>query len=87
MTDSQTIRVTLSTLTYGGDAIGRLPDGRAVFVQFALPGETVRARIVEGRKGFARAVLLEVLDASPERIKPRCRHFTTCGGCHYQNLP
>jgi 23S rRNA (uracil1939-C5)-methyltransferase len=75
MADSQTIKVTLNTLTYGGEAMGRLPDGRAVFVPFALPGETVRARIVEGRKGFARAELLSILDASPDRIKPRCKHF------------
>jgi 23S rRNA (uracil1939-C5)-methyltransferase len=87
MTDSQLIRVTLSTLTYGGDAMGRLPDGRAVFVQFGLPGETVRARTVEGRKGFVRAVLVDVIGASPERIKPRCPHFAACGGCHYQNMP
>ena len=37
-----TYDIQLTALTYGGDAIGRLPDGRAVFVPFALPGERVR---------------------------------------------
>jgi 23S rRNA (uracil1939-C5)-methyltransferase len=79
--------VTLTTLAYGGDALGRLPDGRAVFVPFALPGETVRARSVDEKRGHVRAELVEVLAASPNRIEPRCRHFRACGGCHYQHLP
>lgn len=84
---SEICEITLTTLTYGGEAMGRLADGRAVFVPFGLPGETVRARVVFQRKNFARAELLEVLTPSPERITPRCRHFGECGGCHYQMLP
>lgn len=79
--------VRLTALAYGGDALGRLPDGRAVFVPFALPGETVRLRLVEEKRGHARAELLEVLEPSPERIAPRCVHFGVCGGCHYQHMP
>lgn len=79
--------ITLSTPVYGGDAMGRLEDGRAVFVPFGLPGERVRVRLVEEKRGFARAELVEILEASPQRIKPRCIHFGLCGGCHYQNLP
>ncbi len=81
-----TLDLTLAALTYGGDAMGRLPDGRAVFVPFALPGETVRVRVTEEKRGHARAELLEVLNPSPRRIRPRCRHFGICGGCHYQHL-
>jgi 23S rRNA (uracil1939-C5)-methyltransferase len=73
--------------TYGGNAMGRLPDGRAVFVPFGLPGERVRIRLTEEKRGFARGELLEILEASPLRIAPRCVHFGVCGGCHYQNLP
>jgi len=79
--------ILLTTLAYGGDAMGRLEDGRAVFVPFGLPGERVRIRITEEKRGFARGELLEVLEASPHRIVPRCKHFGVCGGCHYQNLP
>ena len=80
------VDITLEKLVYGGDALGRLPDGRAVFIPFGLPGERVRARLVEEKRGFARAELLDVLDKSSERIKPRCRHFGVCSGCHYQHL-
>src|SRR5512139_3884180 len=79
--------ITLTTLTYGGDAMGRLEDGRAVFVPFGLPGERVRVRLTEEKRGFARAELVEILQPSPVRIVPRCLHFGLCGGCHYQNLP
>jgi 23S rRNA (uracil1939-C5)-methyltransferase len=77
----------LEKLTYGGDALGRLPDGRAVFVPFGLPGEEVRLRLVEERRGHARAEMVEIIQPSPQRILPRCRHFGACGGCHYQHMP
>ena len=85
--------VLLEKLAYGGDAMGRLDDpltearGRAVFVPFGLPGERVRVRLTEEKRGFARGELLEILQASPERIVPRCIHFGVCGGCHYQHMP
>lgn len=78
--------VSLTTLTYGGDAMARLADGRAVFVPFALPGERVRVRLTEEKRSFARGELVEILEASPHRISPRCIHFGVCGGCHYQHL-
>lgn len=85
--------ITLEKLTYGGEAMGRLPDpqtgmgGRAVFVPFGLPGETVRVQLTQEKQNFARGEVLEVLQASPDRIPPKCKHFSQCGGCHYQNLP
>ncbi len=79
--------ILLATLTYGGNAMGRLEDGRAVFVPFGLPGERVRIRLTEEKRGFARGELVEVLENSPHRIIPRCKHFGVCGGCHHQNLP
>jgi 23S rRNA (uracil1939-C5)-methyltransferase len=82
-----TIDVKVTTLTYGGEALGRLSDGRAVFVPYAIPGEKVRIRLVEEKRSYARAELVEVLDPAPERTLPRCIHFGICGGCHYQHLP
>jgi 23S rRNA (uracil1939-C5)-methyltransferase len=86
MPDPESLTVKLDKLTYGGDALGRLPDGRAVFVPFILPGEVVRLRVVEERRGHVRAELVDILEASPERVRPRCRHFGACGGCHYQHI-
>jgi len=85
MTHKETL--TLDSFAYGGESFGRSAEGRATFVPFALPGEKVRIRLVEEKRGFARGELLEVLEASPERIEPRCPHFGDCGGCHYQNIP
>lgn len=82
-----TIDIQLEKLTYGGDAMGRLEDGRAVFVPFGLPGERVRVRLTEEKRNFARGEIVEVLDGSSQRIIPRCKHFGVCGGCHYQHLP
>jgi 23S rRNA (uracil1939-C5)-methyltransferase len=84
---SKIYELTLTTLTYGGDAMGRLDDGRAVFVPFGLPGEKVRVRLREEKKNFARGEIIEILEPSKERIVPKCKHFGECGGCHYQNLP
>ncbi len=43
-------------------------------------------RLVEDKPRHARAEMVEVLEPSPERVIPRCQHFTTCGGCHYQQI-
>ena len=80
------LTVKLEKMIYGGDALGRLPDGRAVFIPFGLPGETVRARIIDEKRGHVRAELAEIVDAAPDRIEARCKHFGICGGCHYQHL-
>jgi 23S rRNA (uracil1939-C5)-methyltransferase len=79
--------IKLSGLAYGGDAFGRDADGKMIFVPFALPSERVKVEIVDDHQRWARAQLLGVIEASPERIEPRCRHFTDCGGCHYQHMP
>ena len=81
----QPILVEVTAPVYGGECIGHLPDGRAVFVPYALPGEQVRVELVEEKRGFARARLLEVVRPAAERITPRCAHYGVCGGCHYQH--
>jgi 23S rRNA (uracil1939-C5)-methyltransferase len=86
MSEAETFEIVFTHLVYGGDAMGRLPDGKAVFTPFALPGEAARIRLVEQRRGFARGQIVELLRSSPERVAPRCLHFGVCGGCHYQHL-
>jgi len=65
------------------DFVGGEGDGVAagpVFVPFSLPGERVRAQGAGERRE-----LLEVLEASAERIAPACPHFGVCGGCALQH--
>ena len=71
----------------GGDAIARDDGGRVVFVEGALPGERVRARIVQAKKDFARAVVVDVVDPSPDRVAPPCEaRVAGCGGCSWQHV-
>lgn len=66
--------------------VGRAPDGRAVFIPGAIPGETVRVEIVKQSERYAEARLLEVLHASEDRIKPECPYYGKCGGCQAQHM-
>jgi 23S rRNA (uracil1939-C5)-methyltransferase len=81
-----TVDIKIDNLVYGGEGVGRLPDGRAVFVPFTLPGELVRIWLREEKPHFARAELVKLLEPSPRRIVARCSHFGYCGGCHYQHM-
>jgi 23S rRNA (uracil1939-C5)-methyltransferase len=84
--DKETQLVKFEKMVYGGDCLGRLPDGRAVFVPFALPGEVAEIEIIESKERFARGRVVNLLEASSERITAPCPYFTICGGCHYQHL-
>ena len=69
----------------GGAALAREAGGRVVFVEGALPGERVRARVTERRKDFGRAVAVDILEPSPDRVSPPCPALATgCGGCTWQ---
>ncbi len=77
--------MTAERLAFGGDAIAH-HEGLAVFVMLAAPGDRVRARVVERKKKYARAVIEEILTPSPLRREPPCPHFGICGGCQLQHL-
>jgi len=81
--------VAITGIAAGGDGVGRLADGRAVFVARTAPGERVRLR--EGmklHKRFARGELAEVVAPGATRVTPPCPHYVQdhCGGCQLQHL-
>ncbi len=82
-----TITLDLTAIAHGGEALGRHAE-KVVFVPYALPGERVRARIVEERARWARADLLEVVTISEDRVGPPCPYFgpALCGGCQWQHI-
>ena len=80
------ITLTLSGMAHGGSAFGRDERGRAIFVPFAIAGETVRVELVEDKGKFALARLLEIIRPSPDRVEPHCPHYAACGHSHYQHI-
>ncbi|WP_422489477.1 23S rRNA (uracil(1939)-C(5))-methyltransferase RlmD [Endozoicomonas sp. ALE010] len=75
--------VRIDGLSHDGRGIARY-HGKTLFIDGALPGETVRVRILEDKRRFINARVSEVLSASPERREPACAHFRQCGGCSLQ---
>ncbi|TIT00488.1 class I SAM-dependent RNA methyltransferase [Mesorhizobium sp.] len=73
-------RFTITRLGSQGDGVAETETGE-LFIPFTLPGEAVTAAREKDR-----ATLMAVLEASPLRIDPACRHFTECGGCAIQHL-
>ena len=64
-----TSTVYIAKNVYGGDGLGRLGDGRVVFVPGAWAGEQVRAEITEEKKHYVKARLVEVVEKSPDRLE------------------
>lgn len=75
----------IEAISHDGKGIAAV-DGKKVFVAGALQGETVVFQRRKRRRNFDEAELLEVIDASPQRIAPRCAAFAVCGGCSLQHL-
>jgi 23S rRNA (uracil1939-C5)-methyltransferase len=80
-------RLHLDTIVHTGSALGRF-EGKVIFVPYALPGETVTARVEKSTKNWSLARLLKVEKPSPHRRKPVCPHFGVdkCGGCQWQHI-
>jgi len=72
-------------LSHDGRGVARL-DGKAVFIDGALPGERVRFRVFKRRRHMDEAGLVDIVAASPDRVVPACAHFGICGGCSLQHL-
>ena len=82
----QRIQVTIDRLVFEGDGLGRLPDGRVVFVPYTAPGDLAEIEVVEARSDFVRGRVARLLTSSGDRTAPPCRYYGTCGGCQWQHL-
>ena len=70
---------------YEGEGIAKINDTFPIFIEGALKGEKVNARIVKSKKSFAYAKLIEVLEPSKERCEAKCNINKRCGGCKLQH--
>lgn len=75
----------VTDLDHDGRGVAHV-DGKAVFIEDALPGERVEWRRHKSTRTFDEGRVLNVLEASPHRVEPRCPHFGVCGGCVLQHL-
>lgn len=82
--------VTITGIAGGGDGVGRLADGRAIFVPRTAPGDRVAldAGRIERRRSYARGRIAAVVSPGPDRVAPACPHYEgdRCGGCQLQHL-
>lgn len=72
-------------MAHGGESVARVA-GKAIFVGGLIPGERATATITKDGGSWARAVVDELLEASPDRVVPPCPHFAACGGCQWQYI-
>lgn len=79
------VTLTVEAMAYKGAALGRL-DGRVGLIDYAIPGEEVRAAIRQGKRDYFEGEAIEILRAVPERIAPPCPYFGPCGGCQWQHI-
>jgi len=84
VTTRQIITVTVNDLDPFGQGVAR-HNGKAVFIQGALPGEQVEITITEDKRNFSQGKVKRRLNDSPQRVAPRCPHFGVCGGCQQQH--
>ncbi|PRW45128.1 tRNA (uracil-5-)-methyltransferase-like protein A [Chlorella sorokiniana] len=83
----QLLELTCTDLAFGGEGICRYgADGFVVFVDRALPGERLTARVLQSKKSFARAVKQASLAPHEHAVEAPCQHFGPCGGCSLQSL-
>ena len=84
VTTKQRITVTVDELDPFGQGVAR-HQGKTLFISGALPGEQAEVTLVEEKRQYARGKATRLLSLSPERVTPRCPHFTRCGGCQQQH--
>ena len=79
------VEVTIEDLTHDGAGVAKV-DGYALFIPKALPGERLKAKVVKVKKGYGFGRVLNMIEASPDRVEAPCPVFNQCGGCQLQHM-
>jgi 23S rRNA (uracil1939-C5)-methyltransferase len=79
------VKATINSLTHDGRGVTHI-DGKAVFIDAALPGEEIEFLYTEIRRDYAEGKVVKVLTPSEHRVEPLCPHFDICGGCSFQHV-
>lgn len=89
---NEIVEATISALAHGGAGLGTIEteessnNGKKIFVRGTISGERVQAEISVEEKRYVEAKLLNIIEASPERVEPPCPVYGECGGCDYQHM-
>ena len=86
VSDEGPLELEIERLSSDGEGVGRAKSGLTVFVPFTAPGDRVRVRVVDQRRRFARAEMIELLEPGEARVEPLCSYHGRCGGCSWQHL-
>lgn len=79
-------KVKIEAVAAEGKCVAHVND-MVVFVPFVVPGDIVDLQVRKKRHSYCEATVVNVIEPSPIRIDPKCKHFGICGGCKWQNLP
>ncbi len=83
--NSPLVEAHIESLTLEGQGVARI-DGKAVFIEGALPGETVAFRYTSYKQKHDEGKVETLLVPSSERVEPKCAHFGVCGACTWQHI-
>lgn len=75
----------IQSLSHDGKGVARI-DEKATFIQGALAGEKITFRYTNRKKSYDEGLVTSVIEASPDRVQPKCAHYEICGGCSLQHL-
>ncbi len=81
----ESFKAEIESLEHSGRGVAHI-DGKTTFIEGALPGEEVMFHYLSQRKSYDEGKVAEVLKASPDRVEPRCPHFSICGACSLQHM-
>ncbi|MGD9678980.1 MAG: 23S rRNA (uracil(1939)-C(5))-methyltransferase RlmD, partial [Vulcanibacillus sp.] len=85
VTKNQYIDMLITGLGHEGQGVGKY-EGYTIFVPDGLPGDKLKVKVVKVNKNFGFGRLIEFIEESPNRVKPKCEIFKECGGCQLQHL-
>ena len=79
------VTVSIESLSHDGRGVAHV-NGKVVFIDEALPGETLEFVYTDSRRDYAEGKVVKLLTRSEQRIDPACPHFGSCGGCSFQHV-